>query len=157
MRRVYVQALSYCGTAEVLKVRRDGRLLVETPSGRTHRVRESECRDLRAPPSPSLPRLELVPDYTGESRAVPKPEEPERVPAYLAWLRTQPCAVCGRMASEASHHPPKMGGTLSRKCSDMRALPLCHSHHMAHHSKPLPRDVVEEEIAKHARRWVRSL
>jgi hypothetical protein len=51
---------------------------------------------------------------------------PLRSAAYLAWLRTLPCAICGRTPSEAAHTGPH---ALSRKASDFSAIPLCHQHH----------------------------
>ena len=155
-RRVYVQSLAYLGVGEVLRERRDGRLVVETPTGRTHRVRPEDCRDLGQQHRPSQP-LETAPDYgRSEGEAQPKPET-ERLPAYLAWLRKQLCARCGCYDAEASHHPAEKQGSMGLKAPDARAIPLCRSCHMKHHQKPLARDWVEEQIAASTRAWVRSL
>lgn len=52
---------------------------------------------------------------------------PLRDPKYLAWIRTQPCLVCGvTRGIEASHTGPH---GLGQKSSDRSAIPLCHRHH----------------------------
>ncbi len=69
----------------------------------------------------------------------PKTKTP-RDPAYLRWLRVQPCAFCRRPGpSEVSHHGRR---GMSLKASDHLALPSCHRCHQRHHSKassPHPR------------------
>jgi hypothetical protein len=46
---------------------------------------------------------------------------------YLAWIRSQPCLICGsRWGVEASHTGPR---GLGQKSSDFSAIPLCHKHH----------------------------
>lgn len=53
--------------------------------------------------------------------------KPTRNLRYLAWIRTQPCVVCGsRWGIEASHTGPH---GLGQKSSDLSAIPLCHKHH----------------------------
>jgi len=53
--------------------------------------------------------------------------KPVRNLRYLAWIRTQPCVVCGsRRGIEASHTGPH---GLGQKSSDLSAIPLCHKHH----------------------------
>ena len=53
--------------------------------------------------------------------------KPTRNPRYLAWIRTQPCCVCGsKKAIEASHTGPHGIGQKSR---DTSAIPLCAKHH----------------------------
>src|SRR5689334_23277870 len=53
--------------------------------------------------------------------------KPQRNPRYLAWIRTQPCCVCGSTRGiEASHTGPH---GLGRKSSDSSAIPLCARHH----------------------------
>jgi hypothetical protein len=52
---------------------------------------------------------------------------PERNPRYLAWIRTQPCVVCGaRRGIEAAHTGPR---GLGQKSPDRSAIPLCFRHH----------------------------
>ena len=58
---------------------------------------------------------------------------PMRSKRYKAWIRTQPC--CARKLTpcegdvQASHHPPKMHGSISMKTSDGNLIPLCFGHH----------------------------
>ena len=53
--------------------------------------------------------------------------KPGRNPRYLAWIRTQPCCVCGaRRGIEASHTGPH---GLGQKSPDTSAVPLCTRHH----------------------------
>jgi len=51
----------------------------------------------------------------------------QRNPRYLAWIRTQPCCVCGsKKAIEASHTGPH---GIGQKSPDSSAIPLCAKHH----------------------------
>ena len=53
--------------------------------------------------------------------------KPPRNQRYLAWIRTQPCCVCGsKRAIEASHTGPH---GLGQKSPDSSAIPLCPKHH----------------------------
>lgn len=53
--------------------------------------------------------------------------KPRRNLRYLAWIRTQPCLVCGAQRGiEASHTGPH---GLGQKSSDTSAIPLCVRHH----------------------------
>lgn len=53
--------------------------------------------------------------------------KPTRRPTYLAWIRTQPCLVCGSTRwIEAAHTGPH---GLSQKSPDTSAVPLCAKHH----------------------------
>lgn len=45
---------------------------------------------------------------------------------YMRWIKTLPCAVCGRMGSEAAHTGPRGLGT---KSPDESGIPLCAEHH----------------------------
>ena len=50
-----------------------------------------------------------------------------RNPRYLAWIRTQPCCVCGaKRGIEASHTGPH---GIGQKSPDSSAIPLCAKHH----------------------------
>lgn len=154
---VYVYSLAYCGMGEVVRERRDGRLEVRTPSGRRILARPDSVRPMErefsAPPPVDAPACTERPGL----EAVPK-RPPVREPAYLAWLRGQTCARCGEPApSEASHHPARGHGAMSSKAPDTRAIPLCSRCHRRHHQDPLDREWVEDEIAKHLRRWVREM
>ena len=53
--------------------------------------------------------------------------KPQRNPRYLAWIRTQPCCVCGATQRiEASHTGPH---GIGQKSPDSSAIPLCAKHH----------------------------
>ena len=53
--------------------------------------------------------------------------KPPRNPRYLAWIRTQPCCVCGiTRGIEASHTGPR---GIGQKSPDSSAIPLCAKHH----------------------------
>ena len=53
--------------------------------------------------------------------------KPIRDRKYLAWIRTQPCAVCGSTRNiEAAHVGPH---GLGQKASDRSTIPLCARHH----------------------------
>jgi hypothetical protein len=53
--------------------------------------------------------------------------KPQRNPRYLAWIRAQPCCVCGsKKAIEASHTGPH---GIGQKSPDTSAIPLCAKHH----------------------------
>lgn len=65
----------------------------------------------------------------------------ERDREYLAWLRTQPCVICGDNTSvEAAHlrvgsvNYGKPPAGMQEKSSDKWALPLCGKHHRESHS-----------------------
>lgn len=53
-----------------------------------------------------------------------------RDPAYLAWIRKQPCAAKGATRCSgpiAAHHAGSHG--ISQKAGDRTAIPLCAGHH----------------------------
>jgi hypothetical protein len=53
--------------------------------------------------------------------------KPTRSSAYLAWIRTLSCIICGATRGiEASHTGPH---GLGQKSSDYSAIPLCIKHH----------------------------
>src|ERR1700680_506133 len=53
--------------------------------------------------------------------------KPARNSRYLAWIRTQPCLVCGSTRwIEAAHTGPH---GLGQKSPDASAIPLCPRHH----------------------------
>lgn len=61
---------------------------------------------------------------------------PERDPAYLRWIRKQPCCVCSALEiqqfsrTEAAHVGPH---GVSQKTSDYETVPLCQEHHALLH------------------------
>ena len=65
----------------------------------------------------------------------------ERDPTYLAWLRTQPCCLCGTTTDiDAAHirvgsiNHDKPEGALGMKPHDRWAVALCRRHHREQHS-----------------------
>lgn len=65
----------------------------------------------------------------------PRRKKPGDDPKYLAWIRQQPCATCGKPGpSEAAHFGPR---SIALKPPDRDTLPLCaHCHRTgprAHH------------------------
>lgn len=48
---------------------------------------------------------------------------PTKFPAYLKWLRQQPCVRCGRRDGIQPHHV--FGSYGSHKTSDLSAIPVC--------------------------------
>lgn len=58
-----------------------------------------------------------------------------RSDAYLSYVRTQPCAVCGRMWSNFNNHAhhTETGGK-GIKSSDLTCIPLCFAHHQMLHT-----------------------
>ncbi len=61
---------------------------------------------------------------------------PDRSPAYLVWIRSLSCAVCGRGRAqrvwiEAAHTGALGLRGLSQKSSDFSAIPLCFWDHVA--------------------------
>lgn len=66
-------------------------------------------------------------------------EPRERDNKRLAWLRTQPCVICGAVNTEAAHirvgsigHGKRDTG-MAEKPSDKWTLPLCNAHHREQH------------------------
>ena len=61
---------------------------------------------------------------------------PWRSEKYLAWVRTQPCLMCGGPAE--AHHIKGVGNFSGAgvKASDILTMPLCHKHHDAMHMEP---------------------
>ena len=53
--------------------------------------------------------------------------KPARNPRYLAWIRTQPCLVCGSTRWIEAAHTGSHG--LGQKSPDTSAVPLCVAHH----------------------------
>jgi hypothetical protein len=64
----------------------------------------------------------------------PSRHDPRKNAGYLSWIRSLPCAVCwvwrirpGRDSKVEAAHVGVRG--LSRKCSDLEAIPFCIWHH----------------------------
>ena len=56
-----------------------------------------------------------------------KPLKPLRDPKYKRWLKTQPCAVCGRIWRIDPCHTGPHG--FGEKSSDYSCIALCRMHH----------------------------
>ena len=56
---------------------------------------------------------------------------PDRDPAYLNYIRSQPCIICGLQKRSHAHHV-KIGRLIGigLKPEDFRAIPLCPEHHL---------------------------
>jgi hypothetical protein len=52
-------------------------------------------------------------------------KRPRNIP-YMLWIKTLPCAVCGRNNSEAAHTGRR---GLGKKAPDEQCIPLCPDHH----------------------------
>ena len=53
--------------------------------------------------------------------------KPIRDPAYLRFIRQQPCCICGRTWGIEAAHTGLRG--LAQKASDHSCIPLCWKHH----------------------------
>lgn len=160
-------------TVYVRSIQRRGEAVVDRVSGESIRVRweddsttthhESIVEHARPPISmvtvlsrPSTTDAELAP--------VPKPETC-RDSAYLAWIRTQPCAWSGVTTVEASHHPREGHGSKGMKCSDRRVLPLAPTVHrqFSDHQRigsmtpEQTRGWASDEIVEHLSRYIDHL
>lgn len=55
--------------------------------------------------------------------------------AYIEWIKSLPCAICGRVGISDPHHVNYAGrGGMGTKADDDRAIPLCHYHHVEAHN-----------------------
>ena len=68
---------------------------------------------------------------------------------YLDFVRTQPCAICGR-PSDHAHHIIGIGGMggMGTKAPDYMTMPLCVAHHTAMHNSDYPWSDQWEHIAR---------
>lgn len=65
------------------------------------------------------------------------PKVDRRAPAYLAFVREQPCCWCGHRAPSDPHHFGPRG--IGRKADDLHTVPLCracHDHFHDHRAFP---------------------
>lgn len=87
-------------------------------------------------PSPrTIPAAEPV-IATGQvaRHGVPKDPGPWRSSAYIRFVRSKPCCVCGKPGpSEAHHWGGKGSHGTGQKCSDAMTAPLCAVHHRQWH------------------------
>ena len=60
--------------------------------------------------------------------------QPWRSNRYLDWVRSKPCAQCGKPDQSEAHHIIGIsGGFMGGKVGDNLAVPLCHHCHMELH------------------------
>lgn len=89
---------------------------------------DSNNNSRRPAPPPS-------PEPTQNGMALPK-QPRQRSPAHLAYVRRQPCLVCGRSPVDAHHIKFAQPKAMSRKVSDEFTVPLCRHHHDQLHRDP---------------------
>jgi hypothetical protein len=138
---------------------------VNCDDGKSRLVDVAKLRPVeRAAPPPGAVTRPVDRDSISRAATVAVPKaQPVRDRAYLAWLRSQPCCVCGSRADvEASHHGTHGVGS---KPSDHDALPLCATHHRRWHDRGSPHPswehLTREEkrarfaflVAEHRARW----
>jgi hypothetical protein len=59
-----------------------------------------------------------------------------RVPAHLAYVRGEPCLICGRQPCDAHHLRFTQPRAMAKKVSDEFTVPLCRRHHDLLHRDP---------------------
>lgn len=97
------------------------------------KVRQRERRERKAAAAQHIRALVA-------SKAPNKRQPRERDNGYLAWLRRQPCAVCGSTPCDAAHlrfANPSVGRTnpgMGCKPHDRHATALCREHHTEQHA-----------------------
>lgn len=62
--------------------------------------------------------------------------KPERDKKYLEWITTLPCILTGYRPTVAHHQWKRHEKAMGSKCSDYRAVPLCHEIHTLFHGDP---------------------
>lgn len=77
-----------------------------------------------------LPKKHTPIDKSQLAISISSPEYDE---AYLAWIRTLPCAITGRPGVEASHLRKNTDGSAAKKPSDKWAIPLSKKKHRESH------------------------
>lgn len=84
------------------------------------------------------------------AHAPSRPRSPDRNPAFLEYVRQQPCDFCGTGMGVEAHHYGKHG--MATKCSDYEAVPLCHDHHVEgwHRHGTLPGKAREDWLSRWA-------
>lgn len=98
-----------------------------------------EARALLRPLTPINAPTQIMRNQRAIIMPVPKPELPEECPAWLAFVRKQPCCNCGATQNIEAHHEGKKG--LSQKVRDTMAVPLCrecHRHYTDTNTLPRP-------------------
>ncbi|WP_373415417.1 DUF968 domain-containing protein, partial [Escherichia coli] len=90
---------------------------------------------------PSVPATSIIQDKAKKVLALKvDPESPESFmlrpkrrrwvnEKYTRWVKTQPCACCGKPADDAHHLIGHGQGGMGTKAHDLFVLPLCRKHH----------------------------
>lgn len=52
---------------------------------------------------------------------------------YIDWVRLLPCVICLKPESDPHHINKKGHGSMAKKASDSRTIPLCRYHHTKYH------------------------
>jgi hypothetical protein len=114
-------------SATVLAI--DGeRVTVQTDEGIRRTVSRSRCWPIAQTSHRNV--LTSQPSYGAELAAVPKAGSYED-PAYVAWVRSLPCAWCSVRGETEPHHYPER----SRGGRDHDVVPLCATHHREFHDR----------------------
>ncbi|EKG4882426.1 DUF968 domain-containing protein [Escherichia coli] len=90
---------------------------------------------------PSVPATSIIQDKAKKVLALKvDPESPESFmlrpkrrrwvnEKYTRWVKTQPCACCGKLADDPHHLIGHGQGGMGTKAHDLFVLPLCRKHH----------------------------
>ncbi|EES5527549.1 DUF968 domain-containing protein, partial [Escherichia coli] len=90
---------------------------------------------------PSVPATSIIQDKAKKVLALKvEPESPESFmlrpkrrrwvnEKYTRWVKTQPCACCGKPADDPHHLIGHGQGGMGTKAHDLFVLPLCRKHH----------------------------
>jgi len=85
------------------------------------------------------PVLELVIDADPPARHMSRPKPRYwQSRAYLDYVKSLPCAVCGAQGSDPHHLIGHGQGKMGGKAHDLFALPLCRTHHDELHRRGIP-------------------
>ena len=71
---------------------------------------------------------------------IPKPET-YRNKKYLAWMRGQPCEVCGALGEPHHVRRTGWGSGVGKKGHDLCVISLCRKCHSLEHAQPFIQDV----------------
>ncbi|ELX9562330.1 DUF968 domain-containing protein [Escherichia coli] len=99
---------------------------------------------------PSVPATSIIQDKAKKVLALKvDPESPESFmlrpkrrrwvnEKYTRWVKTQPCACCGKPADDPHHLIGHGQGGMGTKAHDLFVLPLCRKHHDELHAESRP-------------------
>lgn len=118
--------------AEVVSRSPDGRrVLVKDRRGHEFMVAARHVRPIERAPAATALRVATRKAAVGIAKRL----EADRSAAYLAYVRTHPCAFCGQAPPSDPHHiatgPGESG--MGRKVPDFQTVPLCRTCHDSYH------------------------